>query len=280
MPKNPADVVVRARLKERIHFPDLSERMALKLSAVVHYCARVHFGVWHKKIGSPDFSRFDGVFTPLVYVEIEATDIPLDPMQPLHVHGESFLARSVDAAGATRHLVRQGRHSLFDPAGNLVGRAHLLNVFTRYDADPARRRVTELPPSLGIGRVPSRLAEVPGVESLVPDGRAPDFSDPEPRYWHYGQTDANRHVNGIEYLRAMEDFVAHALGSRGHALEALHAARARIVYRKPCFRGEAYRRSGWFLSETTPVVTGVFRKGGDSPASRAAVAVELTLARA
>jgi hypothetical protein len=279
MAKNPADLVVRARLKERVHFPDLSERLALKLSSVVHYCARAHFGVWHKKIGSPDFRRFEGVFTPLVYVEIEATDIPIDPMLPLRVHGESFLARTVDASGATRHLVREGRHALLDAKGNLVGSARLMNVFTRYDSDPARRRVTELPALLGIGKTPSRVTELPDIDTLLPADRPADFSDSVPGYWHYGQTDANRHVNGIEYVRVMEEFVAQALGGRDHDLKSLYATRARIVYRKPCFRGEGYRRRGWLLGETTPVVTGVFDRQDDPPGGRPAVAVELTLAQ-
>src|SRR5215470_14628645 len=99
MPKNLADLVLRARLKEAVRFPDLSERMALKLDAILHYCARAHFGLWHKRLGSPDFTQLEGVFTPLVYVETEATDVPLDPMTPLHVNGETFLARTLDDRG-------------------------------------------------------------------------------------------------------------------------------------------------------------------------------------
>jgi hypothetical protein len=86
-------------------------------------------------------------------------------------------------------------------------------------------------------------------------------------------------VNGIEYVRVMEEFVAQALGGRDHDLKSLYATRARIVYRKPCFRGEGYRRRGWLLGETTPVVTGVFDRQDDPPGGRPAVAVELTLAQ-
>jgi len=279
MPRNPADFVLRARLKERLHFPDLSERMALKLASVVHYCARSHFGLWHRKLGSPDFRKLEGVFTPLVSVEIEVSDIPVDPMQPLEVHGESYLARNLDAAGAIRHIVREGRHTLLDPRGNVVGRARLLNVFTRYDPDPARRRVTELPSSLGVGSVPSRVTELPEIETLVPAGRAPDLVEESPAFWHYGQTDANRHVNGIEYLRAMEGYVAECLARRGGDLRRTYFSRARIVYRKPCFRGEGYRRAVWFHGEAPPLAVGVFRKDGDPADARPAVAIELTLAQ-
>jgi len=277
-PANPADLVLRARLREAIHFPDLTERMALKLSAIPKYTARAHFGLWHRKLGVPDFHRSEGVFTPLVVVELEATDVAVDPRQPLRVHGETYLARTVDAEGRTRHLVREGRHAVFDAGGTLLARATLRNVFTRYDADPARRRVTTLPPSLGIGETPSRVTELPEIETLAPPGRAPDFVEAGTRVWHYGQTDANRHVNGVEYLRVMEEFIADVLHGAGHDLRRGYFTRARIVYRKPCFRGETYRREAWVRGEAPLTVTGVFRKPGDAPHARPAVAVELTVA--
>lgn len=257
---------------------DLTERMALKLSTIPEYTARVHFGVWHRLVGKmPDFEHLRGVFTPLVYVELETTDIRLDPRQALQVEGESVLARALDPAGATRHLLREGRHTVRDAAGAVVARARLINVFTRYDPDPARRRVTTLPPALGLGPGPTRVAELPGLESLVPAGREPDCVERETHTWHYGQTDPNRHINGMEYLRAMETFVADVLAARGHDLRRLAFARARIVYRKPCFRGEGFRRVAWLRGEAEPVVTGAFLKVDDPAGSRPAAAIELSL---
>lgn len=280
MPKatrNPADFVLRARLRERLRFPDLSERMALKLTSILHYVSRAHFGVWHRKLGSPDFRKLDGVFTPLVYVQIEAGDVPLDPQVPVRVDGETYLARTVDERGETRHLVREGHHTLSDDRGRMVGRARLVNVFTRYDTDPARRRVLELPERLGLGRVPSRTTEVPDVDALLPAGRAADFAESGSPIWHYGQTDANRHVNGLEYVRVLEDYVAASLATRGHDLRKLFFASARIVYRKPCFRGEGYRRAAWLTGEESPVVVGAVHKQGDPPGGRPAVVAELRL---
>jgi hypothetical protein len=276
-PRNPADFVLRARLREPIHFPDLTERMALRLSSIASYTARAHFGVWHKKLGAPDLSNADAVFTPLVHVELEATDVRVDPREAFRVHGETFLARTVDAAGTTRHLVREGHHRVTTAAGALVARATLKNVFTRYTTDPARRKVTELPESMGIGRTPTRLTTLLDVESLAPADRDPDFREETPRAWHYGQTDANRHVNSMEYLRSMELFVADALHHAGHDLRRLYFAKARLVYRKPCFRGEGYRRIAWFRGEAPLVVTGVFLKAGEPVGARPAAAVELTL---
>jgi hypothetical protein len=276
-PRNPADLILRARYRERIHFPDLTERLGLRLSSIMHYMARAHFLLWHRKVGGPDFTDPRGVFTPLVAVELETSDVPVDPRQSFLVHGETYLAKTVDDHGAVRQLVREGRHSVHDASGAVVARAKLSNVFTRYDPDPARRRVTELPRELGLGTAPSRVTELLDVAALVPTARRPDFVEPGERVWHYGQTDANRHVNSMEYLRTMELFVADALHAAGHDLRRLFFSRARIVYRKPCFRGEGYVRSAWFRGEAPLVVSGVFRKSGDAPEARPAVAVELTM---
>src|SRR5438128_7262259 len=160
-PRNPADLVVRSRLREPVFFPDLTERLALKLSSIAHYTARAHFGAWHRKLGAPDWSDAHAIFTPLAYVELTATDVPVDPRKPFEVRGETFLAKTLDAAGSIDHLVREGRHVIGATSGAVVAQARLMNVFTRYDPDPARRRVTVLPPALGLGDAPSRVTELP-----------------------------------------------------------------------------------------------------------------------
>jgi hypothetical protein len=274
---NPADVVLRSRYRQTVLFPDLTERLALRLSSIVTYTARAHFGVWHKKMGGQDFTDPAGVFTPLVVVELEVTDVPVTPWQPFLVRGETNLAKTVDESGAVRRLIREGRHSVYDLAGELVARAKLTNVLTRYHPDPARRRITSLPPGWKLGEAPSRVTTLLDVDALVPADRSADFVEERERVWHYGHTDANRHVNSMEYLRSMEAFVADALHDAGQDLRRLYFARARIVYRKPCFRGEGYRRTAWRRGEDGLVVAGAFRKVADPPEARAAVAVELTM---
>jgi len=273
---NPADRTIRTRLRETVAFPHLSERRGLRLDAIQHYTARAHFGPWHRLLGTPDFEGQTGVFTPLAYVEVESTDRPCVPGEKLRVTGASHLARTLDARGETRRLVREGMHALSTLAGAPVARARLVNVFTRYDPDPLRRRVTELPPEAGLGRVPSRVTEVPDADALLPAGRRPDFAEDDVHVWHYGQTDPNRHVNGIEYLRTLEGYAADVLHAHGQDLGRLWAAKARIVYRKPCFRGEGYRRVAWFRGEAPLVVCAAVMKVGDPPGSRPAALVELT----
>jgi len=275
---NAADFVLTARLREPVRFTDLSERLALKLSALPGYLSRAHFDSWHRRLGAPDFDDMTGVFTPLHHVDVEVGDLALATRAILVVRGHSHLARILDPDGGTRHIAREGVYSVTREDGALVGRARFVNVFTRYDPDPARRRVTELPAELGLGTTPSRVTEVPRVETLVPAPRPADFDEAATRVWHYAQTDPNRHVNGMEYLRSMEDFVSCALTQRGHDLRGLFPTRARLVYRKPCFRGETYARAAWFRGEAPLVVAGAFRKGADDAAASPAVAVELTFA--
>lgn len=279
-PRNPADFVLATRLREPVRFTDLSERLAIKLSALPGYLSRAHFQSWHRRVGAPDFSDHGAVFTPLVFVDIEVDDLSLAATAMrggVRVRGRTHLAKTLDSNGSVRRLAREGHYELTTDAGEAVGRARFVNVFTRYDTDPARRRVTELPPEMNLGTVPSRVIDVPETTDVLPPlGRSPDFVDHEAGVWHYTQTDANRHVNSMEYLRSMEDFVAGALAVRGHDLRVLYPARARIVYRKPCFRGERYERAAWLSGDAPLVVAGVFRKHGERADAPPAVAIGLT----
>jgi hypothetical protein len=278
-PGNPADRIVRTRLRETVSFPDLTERRALRLAAATHYTARSHFAPWHRILGTPDFAGLSGIFTPLVYAEIETADTACEPGAVLRVRGESYLARTLESDGSIRHLVREGRHTVCDERGALVARTRLVNVFTRYDPDPARRRVTELPPALGLGPAPSRVTEVPGIDALVPRGRAPEFVESATHVWHYGQTDPNRHVNGMAYLREMEAYAADVLHARGQDLTRVYSASARIVFRKPSFRGDGYRRVAWFRGEAPLVLSGAFVAADHAGPARPVVAVELAFLR-
>jgi len=267
--------VIRTRLRETVSFPDLTEHRTLRLASIQHYTARAHFAPWHRVLGRPDFAGMSGLFSPLVYVELEVFEVPFDFAAKVAVVGETYLARTVDGAGMTRQLVREGRHRLETLAGQLVAQARLVNVFTRYDVDPARRRVTAFPPELGIG-VPERTIEFPSTETLLGGERPPDFHEQQTSVWHFGQTDPNRHVNGVEYLRVMEIFLADLLHRHGQDLRRLYAARARMVYRKPCFRGEGYRRAAWFAGEAPLTLAGAFLKEGDEPGARPAAVIEVT----
>ena len=263
-----------ARLVVPVHFPDLTERSALKLAAVLPTVARAHFARWHARMGRAE--RAERIFTPLVHVEVAVTDVPIDPSSRLRISGRSRLGRVLDTAGEIRMLVREGAWRVAAADGREVARARLVNAFARDDEDPARRRVTELPTGFGLGSRPSRVVEVPGTADLVPETRSPDLTDRAERVWHYGQTDPNRHVNASAYLRSLEEFAATELHRLGHDLRRAYPRRARLVYRKPCFRGQPYRRVGWLVGEAPLVVAAAVVPPGAG--ARPAVAAELSYA--
>lgn len=274
--RNPADAPLHVRVVEPVHFPDLSERRALKLTAVHRTVARAHFGTWIARTGRPDFASLTGVFTPLAHIDLSVTDLPLETTARLRVSGTSVLGRVLDADGRLRHLAREGHWKVSTLDGRAVAEARLVNVFTRYDPDPARRRITELPPELGLGPLPSRTIAMPTLDDLAPTDRTAELRDTESRVWHYSETDPNRHVNGMAYLKNLEDYLLQALHQRGHDAARLFPTRARVVYRKPCFRGETYQRLAWVRGEAPLVVTAAVIGSAAPPATRPAMAAELS----
>ncbi len=264
---NPADATFSVRRSERMHFPDLGEDLTLKLAAIPHYTARAHFGLWHARMGRPDFGDQRTIFTPLVLVELEATATRVDLAAPIRVSGRARLARVLDASGALRGLAREGFYELSQPGRGRLGAARFVNLFTRYHANPARRRVTELPAAYGLGERPDRVLDLPSLEDVLdatPSGDLPRhdqagaqpewlalFRDSTPLAFHYAQTDANRHVNGMEYVRLAQQAAAQALVELA-PLQEFWEARARILYRKPCFRGGRFRREARVTAEDGP----------------------------
>ena len=73
----------------------------------------------------------------------------------------------------------------------------------------------------------------------------------------------------------METYLADVLHRGGRDLRRLYAARARMVYRKPCFRGERSHRAAWAAGETPPVLVGAFSKSEDER-ERPATVIEVT----
>ncbi len=261
-----------------VEFSDLSERQAVKLASMVRYVSRAHFKTWEGMRRLPDFNSLKGIFTPLVCMEIEATDVKVAPGESLLARSQSNFGKVLDATGAVRNITRDGTHQVFREDGEKVGQVRFVNVFTRYDKDPAKRKITEIPAELGMDSLPSRVTELPRVETLLPLERMPDFPEGERGVWYYNQTDPNHHVNSLAYLHVLQDYVATRLHQTGQPMDRLWACKARLVFRKPCFRGEEFRRLAWQTS-TEPLVIGAgIAKTSDPEGHLPANAVELTLA--
>src|SRR5579862_2455926 len=108
-PINPADRVVRTRMREAVAFQSLTENRTTKLSSVSEYTGRSHFAPWQRILaGMHDFEKMAGIFTPLVYVELETRDVTCDPSANVIIRGESFLGKALEASGGVRHIVREG----------------------------------------------------------------------------------------------------------------------------------------------------------------------------
>lgn len=277
--ENPADVVLRAEAETRVEFSDLSERMALKLAALTRYVSRAHFMTWAQLRELPDFDTLEGIFTPLVAMELTATDIRVTPGETLVARGSSTFGKVLDEAGGVRNITRDGVHGLFREDGAQVGQVRFVNVFTRYSKDPLKRKVLEIPPELGVGSMPSRVTELPTVATMLPLDREPDYPEGEPGVWYYTQTDPNQHVNSLSYLHVMQEHVATRLHQAGLSMAEYWASGARIVFRKPCFRGEEYRRLAWRTGASPLVIGGAIAKASDPAGHLPATAVELTLER-
>ena len=274
----PADRVFAAESSDRVDFSDLSERQSVKLGAMTRYVARSHFQTWEQLRKMPDFDSLSGIFTPLVSLEVEATDAKVRPGEILTARGESAFGKVLDPSGEVRQIARDGMHELFREDGESLGAVRFVNVFTRYDKDPARRKVLEIPEELGVGSLPERVTDLATVEDLIDSSRSPDFSDSRGGVWQYEHTDPNRHVNSLAYLRVLQEFMLTELFHAGTASDRLWVRGARVVFRKPCFRGEGYRRSVW-QSRDNPLVFGAaIFKAGDPDGHPPAAAACFTLA--
>jgi len=275
--KNPADRIFRIRMRERVHFSDLSERRALKLTSLPRYASRAHFNLWARQFGGLDLKHAERPYTPLVHVDLESIDRELEPNARIGVRGETRFSRTLLENGETRNLARDGRYAIHREDGELLGRVRMVNFFAHNDPSPRRRRVTRLPAWMGLGEGPSRVLEIPALRELAPRDRAPDFMDREERRWHYAQTDPNRHVSAVEYIRTLEEYVSQELACRGLDLRTFYPRRVRISYRKPCFRGECYRRVGWWHGDSPAAVSLCIARQGDDVMRSPAVAVEFEL---
>jgi hypothetical protein len=167
-----------------------------------------------------------------------------------------------------------------------LGGTRKQSIFTRPDPDPARRKVTTLHPSFGLGDVPRRVlsSATPASLTAVPESftRLEPLAAGPAHVWSYQQTDPNRHVHAMEYLRVVEAFVTDELGRRGRFPADYLIERARLLFRRPCFSGDWYRVVGSRFGDGTgreEIVAEVHTVAGaiGEPANRPATLVRLSL---
>jgi len=251
MPERTADTEFRGTFEEPPYFEDLSERAAVKLTSMLRLTGRPHYTLWTREIGGPHFKERTGEFFPIYYLDVEVTDVPIETREPVRVDVRIQLGKHVGPDGTVDRLISEAWTELTSIAADgrrlRLGGTHKQAVFTRPDPDPERRKVRVLHPSLGLGDLPARqIRPFTQADVLAPPvgfARREAFSDAEAHAWSYQQTDPNGHVHAMDYVRVMETFGVDQLARRGVSPHDYFFARARIVFRRPCFTGEWYRRA-------------------------------------
>jgi len=284
--------------KTSLAFEDLSERFSLKLHSILRYSGRFHYTLWEREVIGPDLFERTGQFAPIYSMEMQVTDEPLDMREPFVVETAIRLGRTVDAAGRTTRIVSQAeqRLSATSPDGRVVeaGRIRKHSIFTRPAGDQKeQRRVTARHERLGLGPEPPRVVTLVSVMELSaphacfePDSERPAvaFDDERPHVWGYEQTDPNRHVHAMDYVKVFETFGWDHLADHGVSAADHFYDSCRIVFRAPCFRGERYLRRARFEPRDSNRGAGglilgrlfkVDPDGNPADPSRPAVAIQL-----
>jgi hypothetical protein len=245
-----ADTEFRGSFREPPYFEDLSERSAVKLTSMLRLTGRPHYTLWAQEIGGPHFKERTGQFFPIYYFDVEVTDAPIESREPVDVDVRIRLGKHLDGQGQVDRLISEAWTDVWSVAADgrrvRIGGSHKQAVFTSPHAPPGERRVRVLHPSLGLGDVPARTIRPMTMEELLaaPEGTttgAPCI-DPEAHVWSYQQTDPNGHVHAMDYVRVVEMFAADQLARRGRSPGGYFFARAEVLFRRPCFTGEWYRR--------------------------------------
>jgi hypothetical protein len=254
MPRSP-DTEFRATVQAASHFEDLTERCAVKLTSLLRITGPPHYNLWQEQVGGPHFRERTGQFIPIYAMDLEVTDEPVETRQAFDVDVTIRLGCERGADGRVQRLLSEGETAVWAHRASggervCVGRTRKQSVFTRPDPDPAQRRVTELHPYMQFSGLPTRAMHLITADELLapPEGyEAADAGlhrDADPHVWSYQQTDPNQHIHAMEYVRALEHFATDHLARLGRAPRHFFFDRARVLFRRPCFTGDFYRRCG------------------------------------
>lgn len=238
--------------------------------------------------------RRSGITQVMYYLDFEQREVPLAIGTPLYMqHKMSMHLSRADREGWPSDLGRErllwhlvsrvdgyrhdaeglgslgageGRSKLVRDVG--VGRS--IHILTRPTADQANRAVTAVPNELQSLKVHAWPERLPGLTSLSehPQGylaAEPIFEQEYSDIWGVSNTDANQHVNVVEYIIGIENQTSRHLAALGLDVARHRLRRLRILFRRPCFAGEWYRLTTrlfffddntYFIAEYRPLVSG------------------------
>jgi hypothetical protein len=263
----------------RVHYAFLDQTYHFKIRAFVDICMPPVFTQLFKSFDMFGLRR-RGVSTVMVYCDFETLRAPVAYGRQMDTRCRTRLYRSVEerpgaegARSATRLLLSSAlsvharlgtgaRDQFGYDAGDSeeieAGRAEVLQVITRPLAPPGQRQVAEVPPELQGLRAHEWERPYPTADLLrdVPAGFAAQETggwQDRVGVWGLPNTDLNQHVTVTEYIEGVEDYATTRLFGAGQPVARHHLRRARVLYRKPFFAGEAYVIKG-----------NLYRRGADT----------------
>lgn len=134
-----------------------------------------------------------------------------------------------------------------DGSGDIIeaGSAEIMHVITKPVSAPGERQVTTIPEELRVLAEHRWQKPIPSVEamSVAPAGYTRvDVGAWRERIdvWGMPNTDINQHVNVQEYVMGAENQFSRVLHGAQLAVSKHRISRARLLFRKPFFPGQAY----------------------------------------
>ena len=252
-PPPPLPLSQRASGRLTLRYEDVAQDGRLQPTAMPAALAQVFWQRAAVRDGLRAQLDGSGVMPILARLCCEVGPGPIAADHPLTAHCRYDLAHQRDGAEVVRLLLRiwldlrgpraPARGTPPAGAGEVVaaGALYAEHVFTRPFAAAGQRRVTQLP----AGRwppVPTERAEwlaapalrQPGLQEVAQGAWTCDAA---PVVFGLGDTDANRHVNSLVYLRVCYAAALRALVRHGSPAP-LTLQYQELRFRKPCFAGD------------------------------------------
>jgi len=291
---------VAGSAKVPVAFEHLDMAFHLRMRAFIPICMPAMFADVEQRLPMSGMRR-QGITNILFYVDFESADEAIAFGRSLHTDYQLRLFRSctdegnrpVETGSGTERLLFESHSRIHGrPASTesdapaegdddvpLVeaGRARVLHVLTRPTAPPDERRVERVPEALTGLREHRWNEPLPSLAMLEQPGEDWELaSSAEHRdIWGMPNTDINQHVNVLEYVMTFENQVTRQLRDAGLTIVGHRLERSRLLFRKPCFPGEAFvvRSDLYRRGRQTLLIAGLHTVDADgSPAGRASVA--------
>ena len=275
------------------HFDHLDMTYRLRMRAFIGICMPPLFATLNAHVQMMAL-RKSGIAPISFYLDLTSGAAPLAFSRPLTNEYAIKLYRSITdennqpARAGTERLASVARSILTgrarthgpealgfdDGTGAAVeaGTAEIMHVLTRPTAPPGERQVTTVPEEFRVLKEHRWEKPWPAVANLrvPPEGyELVDAGAWQERVsvWGLPNTDINQHVNVQEYIMGGENHFTRLLHGAHLPAAAHRIARARLLFRKPFFPGQAYaiRAQLYLCGKLTHMQAGFHLMDGERP---------------